>query len=107
MFTKLRNFFIRIKVYIARTGSYISLVNTALILFLFLSNLEKYGIDVRIEKWILPLSILGVFSMVLFGFFEERLGFFGEEQKVSYSRNPYMQEIIERLDRIEKKMKKK
>lgn len=106
-FAKLRESFIRTKVYISRTGNYISLINTVLILFLFLSGLEKYGIDIRIENLIIPFFIIGVFLMILFGFIEEKLGFYGEEQKVSYSRNPYMQNIVERLERIEKKLDKK
>lgn len=106
-FQKMRNFLMRIKVYLARAGSYIALINTTLIIFLFLSNLEKYNIDIRIEQWIIPISIIGVIMMILFGFIEEKLGFYGEEQKVSYSRNPYMQDIVKRLDSIEKKLDKK
>jgi hypothetical protein len=106
-FARLREALIKLKIYIARTGNYIGLVNTVLILFLFLSGLEKYGIDIEIEDLILPFFVLGVLLMVLFGFLEEKLGFYGEEQKVAYSRNPYMQDIVERLDRIERKLAKK
>ncbi|MFH2020821.1 MAG: hypothetical protein ABIJ34_05370 [archaeon] len=103
-FGKLRRFLIKIKLYIARTGSYISLINTVLILFLFLSDLKKYGIYIAIKDWIVPLFIMGVLMMVLFGYIEEKLGFYSEEQRSASSRNPYMKDIIERLDRIEKKL---
>ena len=103
---KLRNFLVRIKVYLARSASYIAMVNTTMILFLFLSNLEKYGIDIEIRDLIIPIVILGVSVMVLFGFIEDKLGFYREEQKTTQSRSPYMNEIIERLERLETKIDK-
>jgi len=48
-FPTLRGLLIRLKLYMSRTGSYISLVNTAMILFIFLSDLEKYNIDIEIR----------------------------------------------------------
>lgn len=104
---KLRNLLIQLKVYMGRTSSYISLVNTAMILFLFLSNLEKYEIDIRIEKLILPMFIFGLSLMLFFGFLEDRLGFYRQEQKTVQSRSPYFKEIIDRLEKIEKKIQKK
>ena len=86
-----------------RTSSYISLINTAMILFLFLSNLEKYDIDINIQRWIVPLFILGISSMLLFGFFEDKLGFYKQEQRERQSRSPYFKEILDRLDKLEKK----
>lgn len=91
----------------SRTGSYISLVNTAMILFLFLSNLEKYNIDIRIEDWILPLFFFGLAGMLFFGFVEDKLGFYSQEKKATESRSPYMNEILSRLKRIEEKIENK
>lgn len=106
IFLKLRNLFIRIKVYLARSASYISMVNTAMILFLFLSNLEKYGIDLWIGHLIFPLILLGIILMIGFGYIEDKLGFYTQEQKTTQSRSPYLNEILHRLDTIEKKLKK-
>jgi len=104
-FVFLRDFFIRLKVYISRTGSYISLINTVMILFLFLSNLEKYEIDIEIKEWIIPLFMIGVLGMLVFGYLEDKLGFYSQEKKTTESRSPYLKDIINRLDRIEKKLK--
>ncbi|AJF61524.1 TPA: hypothetical protein HA239_03045 [Candidatus Woesearchaeota archaeon] len=106
-FPTLRGLLIRLKLYMSRTGSYISLVNTAMILFIFLSDLEKYNIDIEIRDWIIPIFIVGVLGMLTFGYLEDRLGFYSEEQKASQSRSPYFREIIERLDKIEKQLEKK
>lgn len=104
LFIRFRSFLIRLKVYMARTGSYIGLVNTALLLFLFLSNLEKYNINVRIESWIIPLFIIGLCAMLLFGFLEDKYGFYALEQKTTQSRNPFWSEMMEKLDHIEKRI---
>ena len=103
---KLRDVFIRIKVYFSRTAGYISMINTAMILFLFLSNLEKYNIDISIQKWIIPMFVIGVLGMILFGYLEDKFGFFRQEQRRSQSRSPYLNDIVERLERIEKKLNK-
>ncbi len=90
----------------SRTGSYISLVNTAMILFLFLSNLEKYNIDIRIGDWIIPLFFFGLVGMVLFGFLEDKLGFYSQEKRTTESRSPHWQRLFRRLDKIEKRLDK-
>ena len=102
----LRDLIISLKVYMARTTSYIGLINSAMILFLFLSNLEKYGIDVEIKDWIVPIFLLGIVTMLIFGYFEYRF-FYEQEQRKTSSMNPYTKDIIERLDRIEKRLNKK
>ena len=89
-----------------RTSSYIGLVNTVMILFLFLSNLEKYGIDIQIQQWIIPLFIIGIISMFLFGYVEDKLGFYSQEQRATQSRSPYFTQILKKLDRIEEKISK-
>ena len=89
-----------------RTSSYISLINTAMILFLFLSNLEKYNIDIRIQDWIVPLFFIALCSMFLFGYIEDKLGFHTQEQRAKQSRSPYFNEILDRLEKIEKKLEK-
>ena len=106
LFIKIRDSLIKLKVYMARTSSYISLVNTAMILFLFLSNLERYNIDIEIQDMILPIFVVGLFGMLLFGFLEDKLGFYSQEQKTTQSRSPVLNDIVKRLDRIEKKAKK-
>ncbi len=103
---KLRNLVIKLKVYMARTSSYISLINTAMILFIFLSNLEKYNIDIDIRNWILPIFVVGISMMLLFGYLEYRF-VYHQEQKTTQKKNPYMKDIIRRLDRIEQKLKNK
>ena len=107
LFVKVRNFLIQLKVYMGRTSSYISLINTGMILFLFLSNLERYNVDVDIKDWLLPIFLFGLMGMFLFGYLEDKLGFYRQEQKTTQSRSPYLLEIVERLDKIEKKLDKK
>lgn len=102
----LRSKLVHAKVYLARALGYASLVNMALILFLAMSNLEKYGIDIRLETWLIPLFIGLFLILVILGYLEDKLGFFSEEQKVHAIRNPQLTLILERLEHIEKKLEK-
>jgi hypothetical protein len=77
-----------------------------MILFLFLSSLEKYNIDIWIQDWIIPLFVLGIIGMFVFGYIEDKLGFYRQEQKETQDRNPYMKDIVDRLEKIEKKLEK-
>ena len=104
---KFRKIFTEVKVKINRSMSYVSLINSGMILFLLLSRLENYGIDIELKQWFFPILIIGITGLIVVGILDDKLGFFHEEQKNVQKRNPYMKEIIERLDRIEKRLNKK
>ncbi|MBT3405550.1 hypothetical protein HN419_00095 [Candidatus Woesearchaeota archaeon] len=86
--------------------SYISLLNSGMILFLMLSKLQEYGLNVHITKWFFPIFVISIAILSLLGYADYKFGFHKEEARVSGSRNPYFKEIIERLDRVEKKLEK-
>jgi UDP-N-acetylmuramyl pentapeptide phosphotransferase/UDP-N-acetylglucosamine-1-phosphate transferase len=93
------------KMFMSRTASYLAIINAGMILFLVLSKLEDYGIDIEIEKYFFLILFLGLIVLTLFGWLDDRLGFHQLERKHVEKRNPYMKDILERLDRIEKKIK--
>ena len=99
----LRRFIVKIKMYINRFSAYLSVLNTMMIGFVLLSSLEQYGIDIEIKKTIIPLAVLFIAFMILFGFLEVKLGFYEEEKSINSEMNPYFREIIERLKRLEEK----
>lgn len=90
----------------SRTASYLALINAGMILFLVLSRLEDYGVDVEIEKYFLPILILGFVVLGLFGWLEDKLGFHQLEREHVEKRNPYMNKILKKLDKIEREIKK-
>ena len=104
---KLRSKLVLSKIFVHRSLSYVAIINAGMLLFLVLSQLELYGIDVEITRWFIPIFICTIFLMILFGYLEDKLGFFQEEAKTAAKRNPYFNDIVDRLDRIEKKMDKK
>lgn len=93
------------KMFMSRTASYLAIINAGMILFLVLSRLEDYGIDIKIEKYFFPILIFGLLILTFFGWLDDKLGFHELERKHVENRNPYMKEILERLERIEKKIK--
>jgi len=92
--------------FMSRTASYLALINAGMILFLVLSRLEDYGVDVEIEKYFLPILILGFVVLGLFGWLEDKLGFHQLEREHVEKRNPYMNKILKKLDKIEREIKK-
>ena len=106
-FFKLRKFLIYSKLWIQRTMSWIAIINSGMILFLVLAKLQDYGVKIYISAWFIPIYIGIIFLMILFGYLEDRAGFYREEAKAAAKRNPYFEEIVKRLDKIEKKLKNK
>ncbi|MBT3465389.1 hypothetical protein HN827_02825 [archaeon] len=102
LFDKLRSKFVHSKIFYQRALGYISIINSSMILFLFLSNLEKYGIDIDLKNWFVPLLIIGVIGLIFVGYMEDKLGIFTAESGARTKRNPQMQMIIDKLEAIEK-----
>jgi glucan phosphoethanolaminetransferase (alkaline phosphatase superfamily) len=94
------------KVWAQRTMSWIAVLNSAMILFLVLAKLQEYGIGISITRWFIPIFILLVILMIFFGYLEDKAGFHREELHEITKRNPVYAEILERLERIEKKIGK-
>jgi len=112
MFNKIRSKLVHSKMFAQRSMSWIAIVNSGMILFLVLSQLERYGYDIEMRKWFLPIFIITVICLVLFGYIEDKLGFYAEETRISNIRNPQMEELLkeikdvkERIQKIEKRIK--
>jgi hypothetical protein len=101
-----RDIFTTLKMYLRRTMSYISLINTAMIMFLFISNLEKYNIDIDLKTWLVPLLVISFVGVFLFGYLEDKLGFYKEEMRYGQSRSPYFKHIITELKKINARIDK-
>jgi glucan phosphoethanolaminetransferase (alkaline phosphatase superfamily) len=106
-FFSFRRILIYGKVWAQRTMSWIAVLNSAMILFLVLAKLQEYGISISITHWFIPIFILLVMVMIFFGYLEDRAGFHREEIHEIAKRNPVYTEILERLERIEKKISQK
>jgi hypothetical protein len=100
-----RKKFIDYKIFYQRSLGYISLVNSAMILFILLSDLKKYGVFIDIKTWFFPILIGGIFLLILFGYLEDKLGFFRTEQEEATKRTPQMNAILEKLNHIENDVK--
>ena len=89
----------------SRTASYLALVNAGMILFLVLTRLEDYGVDIEIESYFLPILFGGFIILATFGWLEDSLGFHALEREHIEKRNPYMKQILDKLEKIEKRLK--
>ena len=101
----IRRIFTELKIDLQRSLSYVAILNSGMILFLLLSKLQDYGFQIHITKWFFPIFVLSIILMIFVGYLDHRLGFHREEARMSSARNPYFEEIVERLDKIERKLK--
>lgn len=101
---KARSKIVHSKVFAQRALGYVSLVNAGMLLFLTMSGLEKYGIDINIQSWLIPLFILGGSLLIFLGYLEDKLGFYKEEVSVTQKRNVVLSDIMDKVTEIEKKV---
>lgn len=101
---RIKRLMMGIKTRIQRANTWLSLFNSAMIFFLFLSKLKEFGYNIDIGQWFLLLLIAGALMLVLIGWVEDKLGFWRLELKMIGERSPYFKDIMRKLSRIEEKL---
>ena len=103
-----RNRIFMFKTYIARTISYIALMNAGMILFLFLSKLkEKEYVSFDIDKYFIPIMVVGVSILLLIGWFEIRLlRGVQEENIITFKLSPPLMDLSKKVNLIYDKLVK-
>jgi hypothetical protein len=94
------------KIYISRATSYIAIVNTGMILMLFLSKLEDYGIDIELQNWGLPIYIITLILCVFIGYLDVKLGLYKSEIGKSQQQNPQILHMMQELKDIKEELRK-
>jgi UDP-N-acetylmuramyl pentapeptide phosphotransferase/UDP-N-acetylglucosamine-1-phosphate transferase len=92
-FKKLRKSFMRAKIYVQRSMGYVSIVNSGMIMFLFLSKLNDYGFNIELKKYAVIIFVITLLILITFGFLEDYLGFYKAEKEFGSSRDPYISSI--------------
>lgn len=73
LFQSIRSKIIHAKIFSQRGISYISIINSSMILFILLSNLEKYNININIARWFFPILALGILMITFIGYIEDKV----------------------------------
>jgi len=94
---KIVNKFVRLKVYAQRSLIYYQLLNSFLIILIFLSRYELHFL-IKVGA-----IILSVCTIIIIGYFDTRWKILEREQEHFNQENKSIQEILERLERIENK----
>jgi hypothetical protein len=76
-----------------------------MLIWVSLANLDRYK-DINIGFWLIPIMAISGFILILIGYLEDRAGYFQQEQNVIGKRNPYLVETLERVKKIEMRLKK-
>lgn len=94
------------KIYIQRSLSWISILNSGMILFLVLDKIKAYGYNINITKLYFPLVIITFILLVFAGFIEDKLQIYKEERNWADVRSPNVTQVNEKLDEILQRLKK-
>lgn len=99
---RLRKFLVRKKIYMLRTLAYMNIMNSGMILFLFLSKLkEAQYISFDISKYIVLIFVGGMIGLAFVGWIETNiLGGFHEESTINFTYNPPMSDMRRKVNEI-------
>lgn len=107
MLNRCRDLFISFKYYLVRGTSYLSLINTGMILVLFLMGLQDKGvIDLDIGTYTPIFFVLGLAAIGFMGWFEvEVIKGTQKENTLSFDRSPPFVELKKEIHYVYNKMK--
>ena len=103
---KVRDIAMLWKSYLGRSSGYVAIFNAGMLVFLSLSNLEKYGVDINMATWGIPIALSGICFMIFIGYLEDYFGFWRQEVHVSNQRNPLLLEMRDELRALRTELKK-
>jgi len=94
-----RDLLLRFKFSVARINGYMGIFNSLMLLFIAMSNLEKYGIDINIKQnfiYFVPLIIVFIYIV---GYIDYSF-FYEADLDYANSKNPYLEKILKDLKEI-------
>ena len=97
---RIRRRLMKYKNYIARTTTYISIINYGMILFLFLSKLKELEIiNVELDKYFLLLFVGGLLLLLCIGWFDINiLRGMQEERSIIFELTPPWKEMKDKVN---------
>jgi hypothetical protein len=84
--------------------SYAAMINSAMLLVILLTDMDKYGIKIPVAAYFFQIMIVGVILMILWGYLEDKLGMWRYEQAIQYNRSEIITSISSRINLIDKKI---
>lgn len=105
----LRNKLMLFKQYISRTVTYLSIINSGMILFLFLSRLKEKGyIQTELDKYFYIVFSIGIISLLILGWIDIKyLRAMQEENTINFYLQPPMVEMKSKIDEMYDDFKEK
>ena len=99
---RIRDRLVLYKIYLMRTLSYVSIFNSIMIMFLAISGLREYGVEIDLKVWFAPIVIVGTTGLIFVGWLEDRLGGYRKENQLRTERTPQFGEILKHLEDLKK-----
>ena len=100
----IRKIIAELKVYLNRATSYLTIINTGMILLPFIATLNLLGLNINVKIGYPILFVVALLVALLIGRIDIKSGIFSSEMNRIYTQNPVMIEMLERMKRIEDKL---
>jgi len=95
--------FVRWKIFIQRSLSYMSIFSAGSLFFLVADRLKDYGFNYSII-YLAPFIFIASLTFCIFlGWIDLTSGVYAEELKVGSTNNPVLMEILDRIKKIEER----
>ena len=104
-----RNKLMLFKQYISRTVTYLSIINSGMILFLVLSKLKEAGyVSANLDKYFFIIFAVGIMGLLIIGWIDIKyLKAMQEENTISFYLHPPMVEMKSKIDEMYEDFKEK
>ena len=104
---KIRTILLNGKIFVSRSTSYISVINSGMILFLTLERLASRGVIKisNLESYFFLFLGVGIIMLIIIGYFERKLKGHSEESTICFNQNPPMKDMKMKLDYLYEKLK--
>ena len=92
MLNTIRDKLVYLKLCYSRSATYLSIINTGMLLYVFLK-----GLDLNFGYWNIPLFIIMVSMVLIFGHLDIKLGLYRTEVNKMNNNNQILNEILKEV----------
>jgi len=96
--------FTRMKVYLGRSNTYLTIINSMSILFLATEKIKDYGFNLTVGYQVM-IAITMFATLLFIGWLDTHFGLYKMETKMCSDNNPQVVETLEIVKRIEGRIK--
>jgi hypothetical protein len=100
MFNQTVKFLMDCKIWLARAGSYVAVLNMGMLMLLVLDKLKAYGFTINLQSWGVALFFSTLILLIFVGYLDWKFGLLRYETSRTQQQNPEIQQIRRDVEEI-------